>query len=620
MIRPGAWGVDEGFHLVDGRWQPAPPETVAAILEAMGAHGGDPPGDGPIFVRDGVPSRHPGPGRLVTEAGAEFQVAADTWPAGLPLGYHTFTGDHDGSSRLVVVSPRACRLPHGRAWGWAVQLYAVRSAASWGIGDLGDLRRLASWSRGELGAGLLLLNPLHASLPALPQTASPYFPSSRRFRNPLYLRVEDMPGAAELGGELAGLAQAGRRLNADRRIDRDAVYRLKSEAFERLFDRFTGDAGFDEFRASEGADLEWYGTFCVLDEQLGRPWTEWPERFRHPGNEAVAAFARKHERRVGFHAWLQWHLVRQLEPAAGEVALVHDLAVGVDPAGADAWLGQDVMALGMSVGAPPDEFNTRGQDWGLPPFDPWKLRAAGYEPFIRMVRAAMAPAAGRRGPGAAGGVRLDHVMGLFRLYWMPRGGDPSAGTYVRYPAADLLDIVALESWRTGSFVVGEDLGTVEPSVRAELASRKVLSYKLLWFEAAPPPEWPEEALAAVTTHDLPTVAGLWSGSDVEAQRSIGLEPNEDALAGTRRHLQEVTGVAEDAPPEEAVAGAYAALGSSPCLLLTATLDDALGVEERPNMPGTLDEWPNWSIALPAPLEAIEGDDRLRRLARRLARE
>jgi 4-alpha-glucanotransferase len=251
--------------------------------------------------------------------------------------------------------------------------------------------------------------------------------------------------------------------------------------------------------------------------------------------------------------------------------LVHDIAVGVDPAGADAWLWRDVVVDGARVGAPPDKFNPDGQDWGLPPFDPWRLRAAGYEPFIQVLRAAF-----RHGAG----VRIDHVMGLFRLYWMPAGADPRDGTYVRYPWRDLLGIVALEASRAGAFVVGEDLGTVEPWVRDELAQRNVLSYRLLWFESDPPSRWPEKALAAVTTHDLPTVAGM--------------------VTATGAHEGSV---------RDAVRHGYAELAASPCVLVAATLEDVLEVHEQPNRPGTVDEW-NWSRPLPLRLEQLVGDERL----------
>jgi 4-alpha-glucanotransferase len=490
-----------------------------------------------------------------------------------------------------------------------VQLYALRSTGSWGMGDLADLRRLGRWSAGELGAGLLLVNPLHAAHPTLPQSASPYFPSSRRFRNPLYLRVEDIDGAAALGG-LERLTAAGRALNQARHIDRDAVFRLKMQALDQLWESFAGDEDFDRWRDAQGPSLADYASFCVLAEEHGADWRSWPEGARHPDGPDVAEVRRSSYGRWRFHQWLQWLVDRQLAAASAEIPVMHDLAVGVDPAGADGWLWQDELAGGMAVGAPPDEFNTKGQNWGLPPFDPWRLRTAGYQPFIQTIRATL---------GHAGGLRLDHVMGLFRLWWVPEGAPASEGAYVRYPAADLLDIVALECHRAGAYAVGEDLGTVEDTVRAELADRNVLSYRLLWFEDGPPAEYPVKALAAVTTHDLPTIAGLWSGSDLHDQREIGAQPNEESTMALREKLKHLVGLDEDDPTEEVVAGTYRALAGAPSMLLTAGIDDALGVEERPNMPGTIDEWPNWSIALPLTLEEIESDPRPRAVASALDR-
>lgn len=596
----------EGYHRVDGQWHHAPPETLEAILSALGAtEGGPPTADRPVIFHPGEERRVAAPSLLTVEDGGTVELAAgDAFPPDLPLGYHSVVRHEDGYRTPVIVSPGQCVLPPRRMWGWALQLYAARSGASWGMGDLADLARLNDWSARQLGAGYVLLNPLHAALPGVPQTASPYFPSSRRFRNPLYLRVEEVPGAADL--DLSEAAAAGRALNGERRIDRDAVYRLKLDALERLWERFPeDDAGFAAYCADEGSSLEDYGTFCALAEEFGRPWADWPTRFRHPDGGGAARYRDEHRRRVRFHMWLQWLIDRQLDGASGSLAVLHDVAVGVDPAGADVWLWQDIIVEQMAVGAPPDEFNRRGQDWGVPPWDPWKLRAGGYGPFIETVRSTV-----RHG----GGMRMDHVMGLFRLYWIPRGSSPADGTYVHYPAGDLLDIVALESHRAGAFVVGEDLGTVEEHVRAELAARNVLSYRLLWFESQPPERWPEKAMAAVTTHDLPTVAGLWTGADVEAQRAMDVDVNEEAVAVTRDHLCDVTGVDHGASAEDAAAGAYNALARTPCLLLAATLDDALCVEERPNVPGTTDEWPNWSIALPEPLEAIESDPLARRVA------
>jgi 4-alpha-glucanotransferase len=287
--------------------------------------------------------------------------------------------------------------------------------------------------------------------------------------------------------------------------------------------------------------------------------------------------------------------------AGTSVRLVQDLAVGVDPSGADAWMWQDVLASGMEVGAPPDAFNRLGQDWGLPPFDPWRLRAAGYQPFVQTVRANLR---------SGGGLRVDHIMGLFRQYWVPARTDPRHGAYVRYPWEDLLHILALESERAGAFVVGEDLGTVEPSVRQELAKRNVLSSRVLWFEEGGPARFPSRSMASISTHDLPTVAGVWTGADLSAQRRLGLQPDTASVDAIRTRLQELLGVGDDASLDQVIVTAHRLLAEAPSMLVTASLEDALGVEERPNMPGTVDAWPNWSLALPRPLEQVLSDPRV----------
>jgi 4-alpha-glucanotransferase len=474
------------------------------------------------------------------------------------------------------------------------------------MGDLADLRRLGAWGA-SLGAELTMINPLHASLPGQPE--SPYFASSRCFLNPLYLHVEDVPGAAELP-EMADLVAAGRALNAARHIDRTAIWRLKTTALEQLYAGFSGHQAFSRYCREQGAALDAYATFCALTELHGLDWEKWPTAVRRPDAAGVASFAASQagHRRIRYHAWLQWLLDCQLAAAARPgFGIVNDLAVGADPRGADGWRWQDSLATGMTVGAPPDEFNTTGQDWGFRPFDPWRLRSAGYQPFIDAVRAGLRHAAG---------MRIDHVMGLFRQFWIPPGVSPEEGTYVRYPSSDLLDILALESHRAGGYIIGEDLGTVEDSTREELAARGVLSYRLLWFEPTPPGggEWPVQALAAITTHDLPTIAGLWSGADLEAQRALDLHPNEAATLVTRARLARWLGVDEDAPVEEVIVRAYQLLARSPCLVATATLEDALGVRERPNMPGTLEQWPNWTLALPRSLEELQQTPLVARVA------
>jgi 4-alpha-glucanotransferase len=599
MPDPKRWGIDRGYLDAGQQWREPPTATIDALLAAMGAEGPDPV-PAPVVVTG--PGRAPvavDRGQMELEDGRTLAVDGRL-PGDLPLGYHLFVPRDGGPVTRVIVSPGRCRPPDGATWGWASQLYATRSGASWGIGDLKDLRRLADWSAG-LGAGTVLVSPLHAALPAETQEPSPYFPSSRCFRNPLYLRIEEVPGASRLPN-LVGLAAAGRALNEDRRIDRDAVWRLKSAALESLFDMFNGDAGFDRYRAEQGETLLGYATFCALAERHGFPWEKWPADVSRPDGAGIASFAASQAgaRRITYQSWVQWLLDRQLAGVSSSLGVIQDLAIGVAPGGADTWLWQDCFALGVRVGAPPDEFNTRGQDWGLPPLDPWRLRAAGYEPFIQTVRSGL-----RHG----GGLRIDHVMGLFRLFWIPADGSPTEGTYVRYPWSDLLDILALESHRAGAYVVGEDLGTVEDFVRTELHQRGVLSYRLLWFEPDPPDSgtWPEQALAAVTTHDLPTVAGLWTGADLAAQETLGLAPNRDAVAAVRARLAGWIGAGDATPVTEVIERAYRLLGRGACHLKTATLEDAAAVEERPNMPGTTNEWPNWSIALPKPLEEIETD-------------
>ncbi|MDQ6614509.1 MAG: 4-alpha-glucanotransferase [Actinomycetota bacterium] len=605
MTDAARWGIQPGYRDVAGRWCPAPPATMETFLAAMGAGGDDPPPGPAVIAGPGRPHPCVPPGELHLEDGATVRVHGDL-PLDLPLGYHRFVADDptragstEGGTPLIV-SPRRCWLPEGlRHWGWAAQLYATRSASSWGVGDLADLRRLGQWSAAQ-GAGLALINPLHAALPVGGQQPSPYFASSRCFRNPLYLRIEEVPGAQDLP-ELPELAAAGRALNADRGIDRDAVWRLKSVALEAIFARFGGDPAFDRYREDQGQALRQYATFCALSECHGVPWERWPVEVRRPDGAGIAPFSAREAgmRRIRYHSWLQWLLDEQLRSAGESIGVVQDLAIGADAGGADAWRWQDCTALGVRVGAPPDEFNIDGQNWALPPFDPWKLRSAGYQPFIELVRA------GLRG---GGGMRFDHVMGLFRLFWIPADGSPRDGSYVHYPAEDLLDILALESHRAGAYIVGEDLGTVEAAHRTELAERQVLSYRLLWFEPSPPgrEKWPARALAAATTHDLPTVAGLWTGGDIKARRDRGLPVNDEAEVTLRAKIKDWIGADDDLPVPEVIERVYRLLGQAPCSLVTATLDDTLAVEERPNMPGTLDEWPNWRIALPKPLEEIEG--------------
>ena len=605
------WGIEPGYVSSLGDWRRSPESSLVLVQQMMARRARQSRGAyRDVWVMGQGDSRAIGePSRLRLEDGTTL-AAGSHLPRDLPLGYHELEGEESGERIRVIVTPPRCFLPESLStWGWAVQLYSVRSKKSWGMGDLGDLATLARWSA-RLGAGMLLVNPLHAALPMPEQQASPYYPSSRLYRNPLYLRIEDVPGAATLGRDLSSLAEAGKALNGRPRIDREAIFRVKLRALDKLFAHFGSSAAFDEYRAREAPFLGAYATFCALVERHGPNFRQWPRDFRDPQHRAVARFRRAQEKRVRFHEWLQWLLDEQLRKAGKAIPLLGDLAVGVDGGGADAWLWQDVFTERMGIGAPPDPFNTLGQDWGLLPFDPNCLRRAGYEPFVRIVRSAMRH---------MGGMRLDHVMGLFRLFWIPAGRKPKDGVYVRYPALDLLGIVALESARAQAYVVGEDLGTVEPEVRAELAFRNLLSYRVLWFEKGKPDTYPTKALATATTHDLPTIAGLWSGSDLAVQQRLELAPNEEGTRALRRSLAKLTGCSLRASSDDVIRRTYAVLARAPSMFVTPTLEDAVSTEERPNMPGTIDEYPSWRIPLPKTLEQIVKDPRPRRIAKVMSR-
>ena len=503
------------------------------------------------------------------------------------------SGERPPRVRPFKLPQDSCAPPPDRGWGWAVQLYAVRSHDSWGIGDLADLRRLARWTKSE-GGSLILLNPLGAQNPTLPYEATPYFASSRRFRNTIYLRVEEVEGADKCAEALGPLRNQAQKLNEARLIDYDEVFKLKSQALELVFNALPEPRGLAGWASGKGHALRDFATFNALAEVHGAAWRTWPSSLQHPNNEEVARRRAELSDRVAFHTWLQFLFDRQLARAAREIDIINDMPIGFAPDGFDAWRWQDLLASGMRIGAPPDEFFPDGQDWGLPPFDPWKLRRAHFEPFIEAVRSAAVHAAG---------IRLDHVMGLFRLFWIPDGATATAGAYVQYPAAQLLALLAAESRRSRVFVIGEDLGLVEPAVRRRLRARGALSFRLLWFEGPSPDQWPRKALAAIGTHDLPTVAGIWNLSEPDHRQHR-----------LRSRLLSVTSAPDGTSPIDVAVAAYDALARSPSCIVLASLEDALGVEERANVPGTTSEWPNWRLALPQSLEVIETADGTRRVA------
>ena len=495
--------------------------------------------------------------------------------------------------KRYAVPDDACAQAPDRAWGWAIQLYALRSRDSWGVGDFGDLRRFARWAR-RRGASLILINPLGAQVPSLPYEPSPYYSSSRRFLNAAYINVDAISGAERCAPDLESLRKAAQALNARRLIDYDQVFELKSKALELIFRAAPHPRGLKAWIQKEGDGLRDFATFNALAETFGRAWRSWPEGVRQPRGAEVENRRRELHERIDFHQWLQFHLDRQLEQAATEIGMITDVPLGFASDSFDAWRWQHLLAPDMRVGAPPDEFFQDGQDWGVPPFDPWKLRAARCEPFVEAIRSAARHAAG---------VRLDHVMSLFRLFWIPSGMQAPHGVYVRYPADELLAFLADESRRSNAFVVGEDLGLVEPSVRNRLRKRGALSYRLLWFEGASPGRWPRDAVGAVSTHDLPTVAGIWNLTEPDRR-----------LHRLRRRLLDVTRAPEGRSAFEVAIAAYKVLARARSRIVLAQLEDAIGVEERPNVPGTTTEFPNWRLALPLSLEEIERSAGTRRIA------
>ena len=591
---------------------------------------------------------------ITTEDGETCTVRVDA--AGLPtddlpLGYHSLRTDGRDDTTHLIVSPGTCPLPlETPSYGWMAQLYAARSRSSWGIGDCADLELLARRA-GDLGADMILVNPLHATTPVVPQEASPYSPTSRRYRNPLYLRIEDIVEVGRLerapAARVRELAAAAQQANTTDRIDRDNVFAAKMEALELVW-----SAGRDDQRESalrtwcdaEGAGLIDFATFCVLAEEHGAPWQQWPATLRHPSSPGVAAARDDNADRVRFHMWLQWLLDLQLEAAQAAatasgmaVGVIHDLAVGVDPGGADAWALQDDLATGMRVGAPPDGFNQRGQDWGLPPLLPHRLPETGYQPFCDMLRSVL---------HHAGGIRIDHIMGLWRLWWVPESRSAAEGTYVRYPAGDLLGILALEATRAGALVVGEDLGTVETGVREMMAEHQVLSSKVLYFEhiddepdepMLPAADYPRLALSSITTHDLPTAPGWWADEEIRVQTELDLfgesttpEQQSERKAGERQQMLDLLVkeglVTPDADDDDLVLAMHTFLARTPSLLVATGLGDAVGDRRQPNMPGTTTQYPNWRLPLarfanghsvPVLLDDLFTDDRFLQVARAL---
>ncbi|SEB91082.1 4-alpha-glucanotransferase [Streptomyces melanosporofaciens] len=652
VVRPGKaprLSLPEGTALRVRPEDGAPPTRGRAAAGTRGA-------DGPL-AEPRTDSVHTG-GVLTEGATADGLLTALT---ALPPGAHTLLAEAPDGRRAttpLIVAPDRMPLSPVRSHGFLVQLYSLLSARSWGMGDLGDLADLAAWSGRALGAGFVQINPLHAAVPGTPGAPtdpSPYRPSSRRFPDPVHLRIEDVPEYVQLRGpareradQLLEAATALRTsvLREGALIDRDAVWALKREALElvRTVPLSPGRrAAYCDFLAERGQALEDHALWYALAETYGPEWRTWPGGLADPRSAATARARTEHLDRTDFHCWLAWLTDTQLAAAqraaldAGMgIGLVHDLAVGVHPSGADAWALQDVFASGMSIGAPPDAFNSRGQDWGLPPWRPDALAATGYAPYRDLLRGLLRH---------AGALRIDHVMGLFRLWWVPEGREPTEGCYVRYDAEAMLGVLALEAHRAGTVVIGEDLGTVEPGVREELERRGVLGTSVMWFErnyngagaARPlsPGEWRADCLATVTTHDLPSTAARFTGDHVELRHRLGLltRPFAEERAADAVEVAEWLallgrlGLLPEGPGDEegAVKAVHRFLLRTPARMVGVWLPDAVGDRRPQNLPGTWDQYPNWRLPIadaegrPMSLEELVASPRLRALMAEVAR-
>ena len=555
--------------------------------------------------------------------GTEIGEATFVIPPDLPLGWHVIKAATEEGVRegVIVVTPERLEPPAlasgERLWGLMAQIYSVRSRRSWGAGDLADLADLAAWSGHELGADFVLVNPLHAAAPIVPMTPSPYLPATRRFPNPIYLRIEDIPEYAYLGGAerkaVRRLSRPVRAITSDL-LDRDAAWQAKSDALD-IIRRVRLSPGrqarYDAFVEREGSGLVDFATWCALTEEWGPAWQEWPEDLRHPSSSAVEQWRAGHAVRVERHLWIQWLLDEQMEStqeAAADVGMragiIHDLAVGVGAEGADAWALQDVLASGVSVGCPPDMYNQLGQDWAQPPWQPDALADAAYLPYRDMLRTLLRH---------SGGIRVDHILGLFRQWWIPEGSSAADGAYVAFDHEALVGILALEAHRAGALVIGEDLGTVEPRVQDFLAERGILGTSILWFERwaggqlKEPESWREDVLASVSVHDLPPTAGYLAGEHVRIRDELGLltRPVDDERAADAAATGEWIDLAVrrgwlssgETSVEDRVVALHRVVAASPARLIGVALPDLVGDMRAQNQPGTDQEYPNWRVPL-----------------------
>lgn len=547
-------------------------------------------------------------------------------PNWLPQGWHRIVARHeDGSecsSTLIVVPQRlSCRLDDGhKRWGVAAQLYSTRSSGSWGMGDTQDLADLTAIVARD-GANFLQVNPLHAPQPCFPQETSPYLPVSRRWASPLYIRPEAIDEYARMDGKERGVitryAHASR--SQEDIIDRDLSWKSKLKALRKIFEiprSITRQAQFEHFCAEGGESLENFALWSALVFENGD--IELPAPYASINAPEVEQARQRLAGEIEFWQWCQWivfdQLIRAQESAhrlGMDMGIMSDLAVGVHSLGSEIWSMPEIFAPGMSVGAPPDMYSQQGQNWSQPPWSPRGLAKAGYAPLRDMLRSVLS---------YSGAVRIDHILGLFRLWWIPEGMEASAGAYVSYDHEAMVGIVLLEAQRAGAVVIGEDLGTVEPWVRGYLNDRGILGTSVLWFEKEGSgwPLWPDHyrrsCLAAVTTHDLPPTLGYLEGVHTQLRNRLGLlvEDLDQVLEADRVERERMVSRLneggfihnEEPSEEELVMGFHAYLAASPALLLAVSLVDAVGEKAPQNLPGTSDQYPNWCI----PLHGSDGEE------------
>ena len=574
-------------------------------------------------------------------------------PADLPEGYHTLTvavGDRKATA-TVISAPEKIELlddmKQGSLWGWMSQLYSIRSKGSWGVGDFEDLKTMLVESKKKTGADFMLINPMHAAEPVPPLTPSPYLPISRRFVNFSYIRPESMPEYLMLShedrAEVDALHEQVESLNDDANlIDRDAMWRVKKHALWIIYKAGrtkTRQADFDRYLADCGDEIESYATWCLCYDKWGAPADDadnWVRKYNRDSEE-VAHLREKYPDTLEFYRWLEWVATEQLHAAqqaarrAGmKIGIVADMAVGVHPAGSDVWWNPERFAKGATVGAPPDMFNQQGQDWSQPPLNPIALEQTGFQVYRDMVHGMFAN---------AGAVRIDHILGLFRLWWIPEGKPATDGTYVHYDSDIMLGILALEASRAGGVVVGEDLGVVPAYVSKSLSEHGILGCAVEWFEQndgvfRAPKDWRPYALASVNTHDMPPAAGYLEYGHVKLREELGLlsgPAEEFQKSATAEHnamlrmlveegyLDKAALEDEAANENEIIDALYRGLKGSPCKLMAASIVDAVGEKRTQNQPGTNNEYPNWRIPLAdgegnvVPLEKLFDEPRLQEI-------